>query len=109
MDEQFSAPNAILGKPDDVRQQRHIQHRLAVEPHHAVKPQRNAQYDARKRLPLVCAAKSTSIINNASRLTARHGISVVIRAESFTTSPPQQSRPVSNAETTLEKRRLYSR
>lgn len=58
---------------------------------------------------LVCAAKSTSIINSASRLTARHGISVVIRAESFTTSPPQQSRPVSNAETTLEKRRLYSR
>ena len=57
---------------------------------------------------LVCAAKSTSIINSASRLTARHGISVVIRAESFTTSPPQQSRPVINAETTLEKRRLYS-
>ena len=54
MDEQFSAPNAILGKPDDVRQQRHIQHRLAVESHHAVKPQRNAQYDARKRLPAPC-------------------------------------------------------
>ncbi len=48
MDEQFS-PRTRFPKSPMTCASSAIQHRLAVEPHHAVKPQRNAQYDARKR------------------------------------------------------------